>query len=172
MLLDLECDYSRIWKQLNYISALEHQWLRQLKLTVWKIDTFVVVGESIWLDLPLITKMISFCKQLFPSVSYAYNGVPTYTSGTIGYIMCSVEKVGTRIRIIVVEYFYAFLMTDILFIYFELNETKTLWPWISITSYKSMIDLVKFYCMWLCISMMLNIWLCHCYQYLLIKLVS
>ena len=52
-----------------------------------------LLGETIWLDLDLISKMISFCKGLFPSVSYAYNSVPTYTCGTIGYIICSTQKV-------------------------------------------------------------------------------
>ena len=51
------------------------------------------LGEAIWLDLDLISEMISFCKGLFPSVSYAYSSVPTYTSGVIGYIICSTQEV-------------------------------------------------------------------------------
>lgn len=49
-------------------------------------------GESIWLDLDMISKMLTFCREIFPSVSYATSSVPTYTSGSIGYIMCSMEK--------------------------------------------------------------------------------
>jgi len=46
-------------------------------------------GQTIWLDLKLISSMLTFCKSLFPSVSYAFNNVPTYTCGCIGYILCS-----------------------------------------------------------------------------------
>jgi len=37
--------------------------------------------------------MIRFCQNLFPSVTYAYNNVPTYTCGNIGYVICSKEEV-------------------------------------------------------------------------------
>jgi len=49
-------------------------------------------GECIWLDLELIVKMLSFCRGMYPSVSYAFNGVPTYTCGSIGYVICSKAK--------------------------------------------------------------------------------
>jgi len=46
------------------------------------------------LDLDLIIEpMIRFCQNLFPSVTYAYNNVPTYTCGNIGYVICSKEEV-------------------------------------------------------------------------------
>ena len=56
-------------------------------------SSFSLPGESIWLDIEVISGMIKFCKNLFPVVSYAFNGVPTYTSGSIGYIICGMEKV-------------------------------------------------------------------------------
>ena len=57
------------------------------------MTVYIFLGQSIWLDLDLIASMVKFCKGLFPSVTYAFNGVPTYTSGTIGYIICSNEEV-------------------------------------------------------------------------------
>ena len=48
-------------------------------------------GECFWVDLELISKMVTFCRELFPSVVFAYNSVPTYTTGNIGYVMCSSE---------------------------------------------------------------------------------
>ena len=33
--------------------------------------------------------MNRFCSELFPVVDYAHSSVPTYTSGVIGYCLCS-----------------------------------------------------------------------------------
>ena len=51
-------------------------------------------GECIWLHLPLISKVLSTMKSLFPTVNYAYTSIPTYPSGTIGFVICS--KDGTH----------------------------------------------------------------------------
>ncbi|KAI6172132.1 Spermidine synthase [Aphelenchoides besseyi] len=48
--------------------------------------------ESIWLHLELIKNMVKFNRRIFPTVSYAYASVPTYPSGTIGFLLaCKTE---------------------------------------------------------------------------------
>jgi len=49
-------------------------------------------AESMWFHLDLIKHMMTFCRRLFPVVSYAYSSVPTYPSGVIGYLICSKDK--------------------------------------------------------------------------------
>ncbi|KAH9818053.1 Saccharopine dehydrogenase-domain-containing protein [Melampsora americana] len=49
-------------------------------------------GECIWLHLPLIHSLIKGSKDLFPQVEYAYTSIPTYPSGTIGFVVCSLDK--------------------------------------------------------------------------------
>ncbi|VDO12170.1 unnamed protein product [Rodentolepis nana] len=49
-------------------------------------------GETLFLDIPVIKQMIGFCKAVFPSVGYAYNIIPTYTSGHLGYVIASKTK--------------------------------------------------------------------------------
>lgn len=49
-------------------------------------------GECMWLHLPLISKVISSCKEVFPVASYAYTTIPTYPSGQIGFIVASKNK--------------------------------------------------------------------------------
>jgi hypothetical protein len=44
-------------------------------------------AESIWLHLPLITKLVECVQKIFPSVAYATCSVPTYPSGCIGYLI-------------------------------------------------------------------------------------
>ena len=48
-------------------------------------------GECIWLHLPLITSVLSTMKGLFPVAEYAYTSIPSYPSGTIGFMICSKE---------------------------------------------------------------------------------
>jgi len=48
-------------------------------------------GECAWLHLPLISKVIAACATIFPTVDYAYTSVPTYPSGQIGFILCSLN---------------------------------------------------------------------------------
>eukprot|EP00629_Pelagomonadales_sp_RCC1024_P000945 CAMPEP_0119274292 /NCGR_PEP_ID=MMETSP1329-20130426/11809_1 /TAXON_ID=114041 /ORGANISM="Genus nov. species nov., Strain RCC1024" /LENGTH=293 /DNA_ID=CAMNT_0007274595 /DNA_START=161 /DNA_END=1039 /DNA_ORIENTATION=- len=49
-------------------------------------------GECIWLHLPLIAKVMAACRGMFPTVEYAFTTVPTYPSGQIGFIMCSLDE--------------------------------------------------------------------------------
>eukprot|EP00270_Netrium_digitus_P011411 TRINITY_DN362_c0_g1_i1.p1 TRINITY_DN362_c0_g1~~TRINITY_DN362_c0_g1_i1.p1 ORF type:complete len:355 (-),score=75.09 TRINITY_DN362_c0_g1_i1:369-1346(-) len=47
-------------------------------------------AESLWLHLPIIRDIAASCKQVFKgSVNYAWTSVPTYPSGTIGFMVCS-----------------------------------------------------------------------------------
>ncbi|XP_065842218.1 spermidine synthase-like [Oscarella lobularis] len=46
-------------------------------------------GECMWLHLSLIKDMLTFCRELFPVVSYCTTAVPTYPCGQIGFILCS-----------------------------------------------------------------------------------
>lgn len=48
-------------------------------------------GECMWLHLELIKSMQDFCKKLFPVVAYAVVPVPTYPSGQIGSLLCSLN---------------------------------------------------------------------------------
>lgn len=46
-------------------------------------------GECMWLHMDLIAGVFNECKQIFPSVKYAYTTIPTYPSGQIGFIIAS-----------------------------------------------------------------------------------
>ncbi len=37
--------------------------------------------------------MLGFCRKVFPVVGYAYNIVPTYTCGHLGYVLACKDKV-------------------------------------------------------------------------------
>jgi|UniRef100_A0AC35GRE2 spermidine synthase len=46
-------------------------------------------AESVWLHLELISHMIEFTKQIFPTVKYASSIMSTYPSGTMGYLIAA-----------------------------------------------------------------------------------
>eukprot|EP00163_Fabomonas_tropica_P007157 TRINITY_DN16821_c0_g1_i2.p1 TRINITY_DN16821_c0_g1~~TRINITY_DN16821_c0_g1_i2.p1 ORF type:complete len:192 (+),score=43.67 TRINITY_DN16821_c0_g1_i2:444-1019(+) len=46
-------------------------------------------GECLWLHLDLIKGMSEFCRELYPTVQYAFTTIPTYPSGQIGFMLCS-----------------------------------------------------------------------------------
>jgi spermidine synthase len=49
-------------------------------------------GECIWLHLPLIEKLLASTRTLFPQVEYAYTSIPSYPSGTIGFVVASLDE--------------------------------------------------------------------------------
>jgi spermidine synthase len=57
-----------------------------LAISIQSLTPFA--AENQWLHLPLITKLKKDCKEVFPSVEYAYTTIPTYPSGQIGFMVC------------------------------------------------------------------------------------
>lgn len=49
-------------------------------------------GENLWHYADLISNIIKFAGNIFPTVSYAVAQTPTYPSGTIGFVICSLEE--------------------------------------------------------------------------------
>ena len=61
----------------------------------------VMQGESMWLHLPLITKLIAGGRKLFGDIKYATISIPTYPGGQIGAIVMTkapLVKVETPVR--------------------------------------------------------------------------
>ncbi len=55
-------------------------------------------GENLWHYQDLVSRMISFAGEIFSTVSYAVGQTPSYPSGTIGYILCSLESVNLILK--------------------------------------------------------------------------
>ena len=49
-------------------------------------------GESYWLDLKFIKGLVSTCKGIYKTVSYASISVPSYPGGQIGFLICCKDK--------------------------------------------------------------------------------
>jgi len=55
----------------------------------------MIAGESLWvpLSITIVGSLIHDIKSLFPVVRYAYTQMPTYTTGQIGFVLASKNKV-------------------------------------------------------------------------------
>ncbi|EQC37644.1 spermidine synthase, variant [Saprolegnia diclina VS20] len=49
-------------------------------------------GECLWLHIDLIADVLGRVGQFFPTVQYAYTTIPTYPSGQIGFVLCSLDE--------------------------------------------------------------------------------
>lgn len=49
-------------------------------------------GENFWYFSDLVAKIVGFAGNIFPTVSYALTQIPSYPSGCIGFILCSMEE--------------------------------------------------------------------------------
>merc|ERR1711862_445832 len=70
-------------------SLYEPEFYASLKRFLTPSGVIATQGECMWLHLPLTTRVMSECHELFPTVDYSYTTVPTYPSGQIGFILCS-----------------------------------------------------------------------------------
>jgi spermidine synthase len=48
-------------------------------------------GECQWLHLEIIAGLMTTCRGIFNSVRYAYTTLPTYPSGQIGFLLCTMN---------------------------------------------------------------------------------
>jgi spermidine synthase len=46
-----------------------------------------------WISLDFIQNLFTLNRKLFPTVAYAYASTPTYATGTIGFLICSLDDV-------------------------------------------------------------------------------
>lgn len=46
-----------------------------------------------WLHTKVIKNVLDFCAEIYPTVDYGFTTIPTYPSGQIGFILCSLNKV-------------------------------------------------------------------------------
>ena len=49
-------------------------------------------GENFWYFSDLVAKIVNFAGNIFPTVSYALTQIPSYPSGCIGFVLCSLEE--------------------------------------------------------------------------------
>ncbi|KFD55028.1 hypothetical protein M514_04210, partial [Trichuris suis] len=71
---------------------------QRLKESLSEKGVIMTQAESIWLHMDLISQLIRFCKTVFPVTGYCYTMVPTYPSGVIGHLVCSVnEKLNAKV---------------------------------------------------------------------------
>lgn len=70
-------------------SLFQKLYFELLKNALTSEGVITTQAENIWLHLEIIAKLRSDCKEIFPVAEYAYTMIPTYPSGSIGFMVCS-----------------------------------------------------------------------------------
>lgn len=73
-------------------SLFQTPYFELLKNALAPGGTITTQGECMWLHLPLISELQNSVKKLFPNVDYAWTSIPTYPSGTIGFLVASLDE--------------------------------------------------------------------------------
>eukprot|EP00126_Sphaerothecum_destruens_P013893 Sdes_comp23787_c0_seq1m21945 len=72
-------------------SLFDVEYYRLMKNALKPNGIVCTQGECVWLHLDLISSLLKVCNSLFSSVDYAYTTIPTYPSGQIGFVLCSLD---------------------------------------------------------------------------------
>lgn len=73
-------------------SLFEKPYFQLLKESLKPGGSISTQGECIWLHLPLINDLMTMTRTLFPVAEFAYTSIPTYPSGTIGFVVCCLDE--------------------------------------------------------------------------------
>ncbi|KAI5479463.1 hypothetical protein MNV49_003607 [Pseudohyphozyma bogoriensis] len=72
-------------------SLFQKPYFQLLKESLAPGGSISTQGECIWLHLPLINDLMSMSRSLFPKAEFAYTSIPTYPSGTIGFVVATLD---------------------------------------------------------------------------------
>lgn len=70
-------------------ALFQKSYFELLKGALTEKGVITTQAESIWLHMDIISQLKKDCQEIFPVVEYAYTSIPTYPSGTIGFMVCS-----------------------------------------------------------------------------------
>lgn len=72
-------------------SLFQKPYFQLLKESLRAGGTISTQGECIWLHLPLINDLMSMSRGLFPKAEFGWTSIPTYPSGTIGFVVATLD---------------------------------------------------------------------------------
>lgn len=70
-------------------SLFQKPYFELLHLALTDKGVITTQAENIWLHMPIITQLKKDCKDIFAVAEYGYTMIPTYPSGSIGFMVCS-----------------------------------------------------------------------------------
>ncbi|GAA5843939.1 hypothetical protein JCM5353_008185 [Sporobolomyces roseus] len=73
-------------------SLFQKPYFQLLKESLREGGTISTQGECVWLHLPLINDLMSMSRTLFGKAEFGWTSIPTYPSGTIGFVVATLDK--------------------------------------------------------------------------------
>ncbi|GAA6060401.1 hypothetical protein JCM10212_004654 [Sporobolomyces blumeae] len=72
-------------------SLFQKPYFQLLKESLREGGTISTQGECVWLHLPLINDLMSMSRTLFAKAEFGWTSIPTYPSGTIGFVVATLD---------------------------------------------------------------------------------
>lgn len=72
-------------------SLFQKPYFQLLKESLKPGGSISTQGECVWLHLPLINDLMTMSRTLFAKAEFAWTSIPTYPSGTIGFLVCTLD---------------------------------------------------------------------------------
>ncbi|GAA5896478.1 uncharacterized protein JCM6883_006918 [Sporobolomyces salmoneus] len=73
-------------------SLFQKPYFQLLKESLRAGGTISTQGECVWLHLPLINDLMSMSRTLFGKAEFGWTSIPTYPSGTIGFVVATLDQ--------------------------------------------------------------------------------
>lgn len=70
-------------------TLFQKPYFQLLKDALTEKGVITTQAENIWIHMDIISKLKKDCAEIFPVAEYAYTMIPTYPSGSIGFMVCS-----------------------------------------------------------------------------------
>ncbi|KAL6452747.1 SPE3 Spermidine synthase SPE3 [Candida maltosa Xu316] len=70
-------------------SLFQKPYFQLLKDALTEKGVITTQAENMWIHMDIISKLKKDCREIFPVAEYAYTMIPTYPSGSIGFMVCS-----------------------------------------------------------------------------------
>lgn len=70
-------------------SLFQKPYFELLKNALTEKGVITTQAENMWIHMDIISKLKKDCSDIFTVVEYAYTMIPTYPSGSIGFMVCS-----------------------------------------------------------------------------------
>ena len=70
-------------------SLFQKPYFQLLKDALTEKGVITTQAENMWIHMDIISKLKKDCNEIFPVAEYAYTMIPTYPSGSIGFMVCS-----------------------------------------------------------------------------------
>ncbi|EGV66154.1 putrescine aminopropyltransferase [Yamadazyma tenuis] len=109
-------------------SLFQKPYFELLKDALTEKGVISTQAENLFLHMPIISQLKKDCQAIFPVAEYAYTLIPTYPSGSIGFMVCSKDKNANVKKPVRFEWSDEFVAKNLKYYTKEIHEASFVLP--------------------------------------------